>query len=223
MLRLCALKTPSALPCVRVGLNGLVAGTVILLAAALNCATGLAHAETTGAVMHAEDEMSGPDLLALIARMVGDGDLRNVDRFLEVLNAKLVLRPGFDNVEGSVRLTRVLVTTEPEVRPFTDPLFIYFLSIQDSSTRPTPFPPLIAMMTLTTARKSCITSDDLVRQFGSGFKDVPRLLAGSTYSLAKQVGSSVDYQTTLSATFVRNWNCALAIQIGQVSVRTSPR
>jgi hypothetical protein len=141
-------------------------------------------------------KLSGPDFLAMLKRIIGDGDLRNIDRFSKILNVKISLEPSFiDEGDSKRRLGRVNVVPDTGMQPFVPPLFQFSFGIQDSVPLIGSNPRLIATMSFTALLAiGCITREDLVQEFGKIESErwgTPG--AGSVISFS--VGEGVGYRT----------------------------
>jgi hypothetical protein len=163
-------------------------------------------------------KLSGPSFLAMLKRIIGDGDLRNIDRLSKVLNAKISLEAGYiEDNDSKRRLARVNVVPDTEMQPFVPPLFRFSFDIQDSVPFAGSNARTIATMNFTALPAiGCVTREDLLHEFGkieSETWGTPG--AGSVVSFP--VGEGAGYRTELSANIRQGELCAAVITVWQVS------
>jgi hypothetical protein len=193
-----------------------------------NCLFALvlvANPLTSGRVaanMHDNDgKLSAQTFLVLLKRVIGDGDLRDLDRFSNVLQAKISLQPFYiDDGSSHRRLGGVRIIPETAQKPFAPPLFEFKFGIQDS----VPVAPsllgsgkTIATMSITGMKDvDCVTREDIIREFGSP-KSEALGPPGAGVVMTYLVADSRKYQTELGVNIPHNETCVALIVLRQSS------
>jgi hypothetical protein len=158
------------------------------------------------------------NFLFTLSKVVGDGDLRDLDRFAKVLDSNFSLEPWYLTREnGNRRLERVAVVASTKERVFLAPVFRFTFAVQDSVPRTGALPRAIATMTFQMTQVGCLTRDDLMRQFGHPVREFPTM-DGPGSSLVFLLGKSSDYQTLLYSLFDARQTCSLDLTVDQESL-----
>jgi hypothetical protein len=183
-------------------------------------------AQPSGADMQQTQTFPADEFLTILKRIIGNGDLRNLDRFADVLDSTIKLEPMFIRDDrGGRRIARVYVVPETDRVPFiVKGLFRYTLSIQDSAPqlgdqprKSGRNPRQIAAISIQAMFKvGCVTRDDLVAEFG---EISSRTVAtdGGGESVTFHVAKGIDYATWLSAAFETGNPCTTLLSISQTS------
>ena len=151
---------------IRVSIYGFAVVSILFVSLTLPKPFSSAMAETAGTTPAADREKSAKDFLNLLSALIGDGDLRNIERFSKVLDVGVTLEPGtaVDN-KGNNILAWILVQPQIKNRPIPLPGLQFTFYIQGSVPQVVLGHSRIGRMGFSTPRAFCLTLEDLIRQF----------------------------------------------------------